>query len=165
MVGHNRGPAMLSTFSKALLIFGVMFSVMSVVNYLDVFLDLGIKGFLQKILYAYQNFLDFWIGWVDPYLRRILAYLSRIFSLDLRLPENWRDVFVPAWLYFVNDARIAGVFLIVFGGLLAFSLSLASEDPNQSLAIFVAGFVVYETISSLYSFRTSHWDYLFSCST
>jgi uncharacterized membrane protein YhaH (DUF805 family) len=95
-------------------------------------------------------------------LRRILAYLSRIFSLDLRLPENWRDVFVPAWLYFINDARIAfkrqqnhyGVFLIVFGGLLALLLSLASEDPNQSLAIFVTGFVVYETISSLYSSAT-----------
>jgi hypothetical protein len=66
MVGHNTGPAMLSTFSKALLIFGVMFSVMSVVNYLDVFLDLGIKGFLQKLLYAYQTSLTFGLGGSIP---------------------------------------------------------------------------------------------------
>lgn len=146
------------TFSRTFFLISFLFSLISLVSFIDAWLKLGLVGFIGKVIASYRSFLEFFLGWLDPHLRSIALYVGNLFELDLQFYPHWKDIFVPVSLYLTRVAqvswqmgrkRVASAYA-GWGITVALALSLASgtvglDDPYLRTLMFpLLGFVVYE---------------------
>jgi hypothetical protein len=140
---------------------GALFGIIAVVNYVDIGLQLGIAGIVGKFLDSYRRLVDFSLGWAEPYLTPFLTLVSRFLKLDLHLYPHWKHIFVPAWLYFSNNARTNwflgrtsyAIANALWGTLVALVLAVASgvvpATSYLALVFPVAGFIAFDLGSAL----------------
>lgn len=154
---------MLNAISRVASWLAFVASILSLLSLIKLGFDINLTAPFKLMLNYYLHFVDYLLGWADPYLRASLNYLSSWIAVDLRLYPHWKHFFVPMWLYFSADAkavlgyqrkRLALAFLAL-GGLVALAVSVASGTmplDSQSMLplIFTAvGFVVYQSGSSV----------------
>lgn len=156
-VDTNRQSAA-GTFSRTFFVISFLFSIISLVSFIDAWLKLGLVGFVGKVVASYRSFLEFFLGWMDPHLRSLARYVGNILELDLQFYPHWKDIFVPASLYLTRIAQVSrqigrkrvAVAYAGWGITVALALSLASgtislDDPHLRTLMFpVLGIAIYE---------------------
>lgn len=139
---------------------GYLCAVLSLVSLLRLGFDIGLAAPLNKMLEFYVNILQLSFGWADPYLKALLHFIDEHFALNLQLYPHWKQLFVPMWLYFSTGAkahwddqrRSLAIWIIVFGFILAFIVSVASSSMplnTQSMLPFlfsVATMILYSSV-------------------
>lgn len=149
-----------ATFKSTIFVVGMIFSCVSVMNYYDVYTQLGASGVIEKWLISYRWALDQSIGRLEQPLREILLYISTLTGIHLTLPPYWKELSVLAGLYFLNDAsanwrpgrRLYAAFLVAWGSAVALLFGVTSDPSNRlpDLAVFVVLLTLYEAGSDLY---------------
>ena len=86
----------------AFLILSVVFATLSIVMLIKHGIDMGsFTPPLQLLLNYYEALINVLLGWTEPYLHAMLAFLRDLLGLDdLRLDAHWKHVFVLMMLFF-----------------------------------------------------------------
>jgi ubiquinol oxidase len=100
---------------------------------------------LQFVLNYYEALINVLLGWAEPYLHAMLAFLRDLLGLDLRLEAHWKHVTVLMMLFFcavlrfsrMGGAIIAATFAILLsvgiGILLGTSWTSDATAPQSAL--------------------------------
>lgn len=148
---------------KTVVIIGFISGVISVVAYLDTFMQLGIQGVLKKIVEAYHEMTKPLSYLFDPVLQFAITLIDECCRISVAFPQHWRDIFVPALFYLGRDATTNsrkrlhyGIFLWALAIPMALLASFSAggdalvTSPQHSFALFVLWFVCYDIISFAY---------------
>ena len=96
--------------------------------------EFGVSRTFDLVFTYYDALLGLLFSWVEPYISVGLTWLGDLFSLNLNLHPHWKHIFVLIWIYFFRDAATdfqkgffgSGVFLFVWGAIVALATSVAS---------------------------------------
>jgi ubiquinol oxidase len=82
-------------------ILGVAFATLSIVLLIKHGFDMpSFAAPLQFVLNYYDALINVLLGWTEPYLHAMLAFLRDLLGLDLRLESHWKHVTVLMILFF-----------------------------------------------------------------
>lgn len=114
-------------------ILSVVFATLSIVMLIKHGFDMGsFAAPLQLLLSYYEAIINVLLGWTEPYLHAMLAFLRDLLGQDLRLDAHWKHVFVLMMLFFsafVRDvlrfSRMGGAMIAAtFGILLSLGIGI-----------------------------------------
>lgn len=157
-----------STATSTFHLVGLFAGFVAVLSFYDAVASAGLTGGLRKLVDGYRHLvLDPMGRFFDPALRAFLHELSQLTKIECRLPPHWKDLFVPAWFYFIKDASVNlrrgrkhyFYFLAAWGAIVAlfFAVGLGNIDVNNepviSLVVLTSAFTIYEIGSDIYHAR------------
>lgn len=146
----------------ALAAVSLIFSILSVTNLIVEGFQIGLAAPLKLVFVEYEELLQALLGWVEPIIKRGLAYLSEVFQTELTLSPFWKHTFVLVWLCLISDVRVNwaigrrsfSAFTAVLGLVIALVFTAPSIEDGGGFGLSAGtlamwGFVVFELIRSL----------------
>lgn len=114
-------------------VLGFVFGTLAIVKLITLGFETGsLSAPAQLVIDAYDEAMRFLLGWAEPYLNAVLAYLGSLVGWELQLDSHWKHLFVLMIVFYGAFARIllneglyrfaAGIVLI--GGLMTLIVSV-----------------------------------------
>lgn len=167
-------PSRWSTFG----FIGILFGAASVIKFIRITISFPLSKWLSMLLETYENIVQFWLGWLDPYIRYFVAaslnWLMKSFGVYLHIYvyPHWKYMAIPIWLYFARAAAINynkgrtsfAIFEIVwssFGALITSIVAAtipAGEEDLLIVFIIITGLIVIESVNLIYAAKIYRWS-------
>jgi hypothetical protein len=143
---------------------GLFAGFVGVVGFYDTLVSGGLTGGLRKLIDGYRHLVLDPLGrLLDPLLGALLQEISRWLKVEWHLPPHWKDLFVPAWFYFLKDAGVNwrkdrknySVFLAVSGTIVAllFAIGLGNIEVNANPLISLMSYIPHSNGDKLRKVR------------
>lgn len=118
----------------------IALGALSIFSLLQQGMEFGLSSVAKSIITYYDVTLGAIFSKFEPLAVFAIEYFNEYFDLELTLLPHWKHVFVLLWLYFFADAATdyelgftgTAIFLIVWGLLIAFSVSIIAGSINSN---------------------------------
>lgn len=113
---------------------GRILGALSAITLIQYGFNYGFATTVLLIVEYYDNLVHALLGWAEPYLVLLLAWININFDWTLKLFDHWRHIFVLLGIYFFRSAavnysygyRSAAVFGFAIGFIIALATSVAA---------------------------------------